>query len=80
MAVSDTEFIRAWNQVLTLSKLERRRDRHHPHGAATHPQTLRCAVTAASQLGAIVNRLDLPPVNGEKALSRDRWPISARRR
>ncbi|MGJ7546719.1 2,5-dihydroxypyridine 5,6-dioxygenase [Variovorax sp. LT1R16] len=71
MAVSDTDLIRAWTQVLTLSKLE--------PGAAvtvltseqTHPQTLRCAITAASMLGASVSRLDLPPVNGDKALSRD---------
>ena len=71
MAVSDTDLIRAWTQVLTLSKLE--------PGAAvtvltseqTHPQTLRCAITAASMMGASVSRLDLPPVNGDKALSRD---------
>lgn len=71
MAVSDTDLIRAWTQVLTLSKLE--------PGAAvtvltsdhTHPQTLRCAITAATMLGATVSRLDLPPVNGGKALSRD---------
>ena len=71
MAVSDTDLIRAWTQVLTLSKLE--------PGAAvtvltsehTHPQTLRCAITAVSMLGASISRLDLPPVNGEKSLSRD---------
>jgi 2,5-dihydroxypyridine 5,6-dioxygenase len=32
---------------------------------------VRTAIAAASELGARVNRLDLPPVNGEKALSRD---------
>ncbi len=71
MAVSDTDLIRAWTQVLTLSRLE--------PGAAvtvltserTHPQTLRCAITAATMLGASVSGLDLPPVNGDKALSRD---------
>ena len=39
--------------------------------AATHPQTLSTALIAAQSMGAVVNRLDLPPVNGEKALSRD---------
>jgi 2,5-dihydroxypyridine 5,6-dioxygenase len=71
MAVSDTDLIRAWTRVLTLSRLE--------PGAAvtvltsdhTHPQTLRCAITAATMLGASVSRLDLPPVNADKSLSRD---------
>jgi 2,5-dihydroxypyridine 5,6-dioxygenase len=40
-------------------------------GAATHPQTLSSALVAAQSLGAVVNRLDLLPVNADKALSRD---------
>ena len=39
--------------------------------AATHPQTLATALIATQAMGAVVNRLDLPPVNGERALSRD---------
>ncbi len=71
MAVSDTDFIRAWTQVLTLSKLEPGAAVTVLTGEQTHPQTLRCAITAATMLGASVSRLDLPPVNGDKALSRD---------
>jgi 2,5-dihydroxypyridine 5,6-dioxygenase len=71
MAVSDTEFIRAWTQVLTLSKVKQGDMVTVLTGEATHPQTLRCAVTAATMLGAFVSRLDLPPVNAEKSLSRD---------
>ncbi|WP_017524816.1 hypothetical protein, partial [Pusillimonas noertemannii] len=39
--------------------------------ASTHPQTLAMAQIAVQSMGAILNRLDLPPVNAEKALSRD---------
>jgi len=72
MAVSDSDLIQAWTRVLTLSRLKR--------GdvvtvltteGVTHPQTLRCAMTAVGLMGARANRLDLSPVNGEKSLSRD---------
>jgi len=71
MPVSDHQLIQAWQQVLTLSRLERGQAVTVLTSAATHPQTLACAMIAAQGLGAVVNRLDLPPVNGEKALSRD---------
>ena len=71
MAVSDTELIRAWTQVLTLSNVKSGDMITVLTGDTTHPQTLRCALTAATMLGACVSRLDLPPVNGEKSLSRD---------
>ena len=71
MAVSDHDLISAWHQVLTLSRLEPGQCVTVLTGADTHPQTLRCAITAVQALGGRVNRLDLPPVNGEKSLSRD---------
>jgi 2,5-dihydroxypyridine 5,6-dioxygenase len=71
MPVSDHELIQAWKQVLTLSKLEPGQNVTVLTSAATHPQTLSCALIATQSMGAIVNRLDLPPVNGDKALSRD---------
>ncbi|OZI42888.1 2,5-dihydroxypyridine 5,6-dioxygenase [Bordetella genomosp. 4] len=71
MSVSDIDLIQAWKQVLTLSKLEPSQTVTVLTGADTHPQTLRCAIAAASDMGAKVNRLDLPPVNAEKSLSRD---------
>jgi len=71
MAISDYPFIEAWRQVLTLSRLEAGQTVTILTSASTHPQTLSCATIAAQSLGAIVNRLDLPPVNGDKALSRD---------
>lgn len=71
MAVSDFQLIEAWQEVLSLSKLEKGQVVTVLSSASTHPQTLRCALIAAQSKGAIVNRLDLPPVNAEKALSRD---------
>lgn len=71
MAVSDHDLIVAWKQVLTLSKLEPGQIVTVLTSSTTHPQTLSTALTAASLMGATVNRLDLPPVNAEKALSRD---------
>jgi 2,5-dihydroxypyridine 5,6-dioxygenase len=69
--ISDHEMIKAWQQVLTLSKLEPGQTVTVLTSASTHPQTLQTAMIAAAAKGAIVNRLDLPPVNGEKAHSRD---------
>jgi 2,5-dihydroxypyridine 5,6-dioxygenase len=71
MSVSDIDLIHAWKQVLTLSRLEAGQTVTVLTGADTHPQTLRCAIAASSDMGARVNRLDLPPVNAEKSLSRD---------
>jgi 2,5-dihydroxypyridine 5,6-dioxygenase len=71
MPVSDADMIAAWTQVLTLSRLERGQVVTVLTSANTHPQTLSTAVIAASGLGAIVNRLDVQPINGEKSLSRD---------
>ncbi|ARP95122.1 2,5-dihydroxypyridine 5,6-dioxygenase [Bordetella genomosp. 13] len=71
MPVSDHAMIEAWKEVLTLSRLQAGQTVTILTGATTHPQTLSTALIATQSLGAIVNRLDLPPVNGEKALSRD---------
>jgi 2,5-dihydroxypyridine 5,6-dioxygenase len=71
MPVSDYEMIRAWKQVLELSRLKAGQTVTILTGAATHPQTLSTALIACQDMGAVVNRLDLPPVNGDKALSRD---------
>ena len=71
MAVSDYQLIEAWQEVLRLSKLEKGQTVTILTSSSTHPQTLRCAQIAAQSKGAIVNRLDLPPINAEKALSRD---------
>ena len=64
MPISDYEMIAAWKQVLTLSKLQAGQTVTILTSASTHPQTLSSALIATQSMGAIVNRLDLPPVNG----------------
>jgi 2,5-dihydroxypyridine 5,6-dioxygenase len=71
LAISDYQLIEAWKEVLRLSHLERGQTVTLLTSANTHPQTLNCALIATQSLGAIVNRLDLPPINGEKGFSRD---------
>jgi 2,5-dihydroxypyridine 5,6-dioxygenase len=71
MPVSDAELISAWTRVLRLSNLQEGQVVTVLTSQATHPQTMRTAIAAAGMLGARVNRLDLPPVNADKALSRD---------
>ncbi|NYT68244.1 2,5-dihydroxypyridine 5,6-dioxygenase [Pusillimonas noertemannii] len=71
MAVCDHQLLEAWKQVLKLSKLEKGQTVTILTSASTHPQTLAMAQIAVQSMGAILNRLDLPPVNAEKALSRD---------
>lgn len=80
MPISDYQLVEAWKRVLTLSRLEPGQTVTILTGAATHPQTLACALIAAQSMGAVVNRLDLPPVNGEKALSRDALAYLGKRR
>lgn len=71
MPVSDSDMVSAWTKVLKLSRLEAGQSVAVLTGPATNEQNLRTALIAASSLGAIVNRLDMLPVNGEKSLSRD---------
>jgi len=72
MAISDAEFTAAWRQVLTLSKVKRGEQVTVLTGVDTHPQTLQAARLAATELGAIVTTVELPPTNGAVSLSRDK--------
>ncbi|MBK1836762.1 2,5-dihydroxypyridine 5,6-dioxygenase [Azospirillum sp. YIM B02556] len=71
MSVSDADMVRAWTHVLTLSNLKPGNTVTLLTSANTHPQTLQTARIAAGMMGAVVNRLDLPPMNAEFAHSRD---------
>lgn len=63
--------IAAWTQVLALSRLEVGNIVTVVTSSNTRPQTLATAIIAAASMGAVVNRLDLQPMNGERSLSRD---------
>jgi len=71
MPISDHQMIESWREVLRLSNLEEGQIVTILTSVATHPQTLQTAKIAAQSMGAIVSQFDLPPVNGEKAFSRD---------
>ncbi|NHN90085.1 2,5-dihydroxypyridine 5,6-dioxygenase [Acetobacter conturbans] len=71
MAVSDFELIQAWRQVLELSNLRAGDTVALLTSGTTNAQTLRCAIIAVQEKGAIANRLDLQPANGALSLSRD---------
>ena len=71
MPISDADMIEAWKKVLTLSALKPGEVVTVLTGPVTHPQTLSTALIAARGMGAVVNRLDLPAMNGEASLSRD---------
>ncbi len=71
MPVSDYQMVKAWDQVLKLSNVERGQKVSILCGPHTHPQTLQTATIAAQAAGAVVTRIELQPINAEKAPSRD---------
>lgn len=71
MPVSDYQMVKAWNEVLKLSKVEPGQKVSILCGPHTHPQTLQTATIAAQAAGAVVTRIELQPINAEKATSRD---------
>lgn len=72
MAVKDLELFDAWVKVLKLSNLQRGQSVSILTDPDTHPQTLSTATSAALSMGATVTRVDLPPTNASKSLSRDK--------
>ncbi len=71
MSVSDFELFQSWKRVLELCALRPGQTVALLTSAETNEQTLRCAILAVRDVGAIANRLDLQPVNGGTSLSRD---------
>lgn len=71
MAITDHELTTAWRTVLELSRLKAGQSVTVLTGPMTNEQTLRTAINAAQAAGAIVNRLDMLPVNGSVSHSRD---------
>jgi 2,5-dihydroxypyridine 5,6-dioxygenase len=71
MPVSDVDMIKAWKKVLTLSKLEPGQMVTVLTSMNSHPQSINTAVIGVQELGGTLCRIDLEPINGDKALSRD---------
>lgn len=71
MPISDNQLVEGWKQVLKLSKVEPGHNITVLTSGNTNQQTLSTAIQAIAALGAVGNRLELPPVNGDLSLSRD---------
>ncbi|MBL0421532.1 2,5-dihydroxypyridine 5,6-dioxygenase [Ramlibacter sp. AW1] len=71
MPVSDHQMISAWDEVLRLSQVQAGQTVSILCGPHTDPLTLRAATISAQRAGAIVTKIELPPINAEKATSRD---------
>lgn len=72
MAISDAQFLRGWKEVLTMCRLKPGEQVTVLTGDDSNRQIAYIAKLAASDLGAVVTELNLPVMNGEKALSPDK--------
>jgi 2,5-dihydroxypyridine 5,6-dioxygenase len=78
MAISDVQLLHAWRDVLTLSNLKKGEAVTILSGSDTHQQNLNAARNAVIDLGGILTVLELPPTNGDLALSRDKTAFIGR--
>lgn len=78
MAVSDAELTAAWREVLALSRVGPNQQVSILVSDDSNRQTLGAARNAATDLGAMVTVLHLPPVNGAVSLSRDKTAYMGR--
>lgn len=72
MAISDAQFLKGWKEVLGMCNLKPGEQVTILTGDDSNRQIAYIAKLAASDLGAVVTELNLPPMNGEKALSPDK--------
>ena len=72
MAISDAHFLKGWKEVLTACRLKPGEQVTVLTGDDSNRQIAYIAKLAASDLGAVVTELNLPVMNGEKALSPDK--------
>lgn len=72
MAVSDSDLVKGWQQVLSMCQLKAGEQVTILTSTDSHPQVVNTCEIACGLLGGIVTRLVLPPMNGEKALSPDK--------
>jgi 2,5-dihydroxypyridine 5,6-dioxygenase len=72
MAISDVQLLQAWRDVLKLSNLKAGETVTILTSSDTDKQNLAAARNAAIDLGAVLTVVELPPTNGDIALSRDK--------
>lgn len=72
MAVSDSDLVKGWQQVLTLCELKAGEQVTLLTSTDSHAQVVNTCEIACGLMGGVVTRLVLPPMNGEKSLSPDK--------
>lgn len=72
MAISDADLVLGWKQVLEMCGVHAGETVTLLTSDDSNPQIVSTARIAATLLGGIVTVVNLPPLNGEKALSRDK--------
>ena len=72
MAISDAQFFKGWKQVLQMCNVKPGEQVTVLTSDDSNRQIADIAKLAASDLGATVTELNLAPMNGEKAISRDK--------
>lgn len=72
MAISDAALMMAWKEVLGMCNLKAGEQLTILTSDDSNQQIAGMARLAAADMGAIVTNLNLAPVNGEKAISRDK--------
>jgi len=72
MAISDAALMMAWKEVLAMCNLKPGEQLTVLTGDDSNQQIAAMARLAAADMGAIVTNLNLAPMNGEKAISRDK--------
>lgn len=72
MAISDADLVIAWKQVLQMCQVKADEQIAILTSDDSNPQIVRTCRIAIAQLGGILTMINLPPINGDKALSRDK--------
>lgn len=72
MAISDAALMMAWKEVLAMCHLKAGEQLTILTGDDSNQQIAATARLAATDMGAVVTNLNLAPMNGEKAISRDK--------
>ena len=71
MAVSDARLNTMWREVLELSRVKKGETVVVLTGPLSNPRYIEASTNAAQSLGATVFRIDMPPVNEDKAMGND---------
>lgn len=72
MSINDTDFVIAWKSVLDQCQLKSGEQVAILTTDDSNQQIVRCARMAVGLMGGILTMINLPAMNGEKALSRDK--------